>query len=624
MSETASQQPAAVRSGFSLRNSLPFIGLFGLFVLLGWPTLSDLADLYQVDPDFSHGLLIVPIALYLVYLRRDRFDLAKNVCSRVDRILGPVLIAVSTAIVVFSQFHDLIIPPITVRYLDISGIGLILCLAGLTWTMWGWKNCKLMLFPIAYLVFMLPLPERIVVQATLPLQKISSILAAGSLDLACVPVLREGNVLELETGRLEVVAACSGIRSLWCLMAIAVALADIKRLRFWRGILLVATVPVLGMIGNLLRLFVTGMLVAHGHKELSEGIYHEALGVMTILVPGAAIFGLASLLARRRKSVEYEGNAEERTSNPEVSAAQVGCCVPTAPLVQVPGETPARPATTNNSTSDHQLTTHFSLLPALLAGMMLLIGAGIVSVARHHYLSIYRSQQVNSDAPTMRKQLADFPVSIGRFSSSQSRALSEADSKVLLMSDYVIRTYTRPGEPSVGLTLMYWNPRKIGGSRWGSAGPHTADVCYPGAGWRRLIEDDDILSLDGLEGSKIFVRFFQMKDRERVIVYWNSITDRKATLGNPDEKHSDSSWWPTPANIALQYQYSVKIEVDVHGDDVETARMTARETALQFARDIAPILWEWGIGERNIARETMDPGRSEADQTPEIGDSIEH
>jgi len=144
MSELVSTSPTVKSAGVRLRTWIGFIVLLALFILLGWTTIHDLAELYLADSDYSHGFLIVPAALYLIYLRRQRFDSdAGSDCTA-----GLMLTALGTVIITFGQWYDAVFLPMTALFLSISGLGLIICLLGVVRTVWGAQTAGSCCFPL--------------------------------------------------------------------------------------------------------------------------------------------------------------------------------------------------------------------------------------------------------------------------------------------------------------------------------------------------------------------------------------------------------------------------------------------------------------------------------------------
>jgi hypothetical protein len=198
-----------------------------------------------------------------------------------------------------------------------------------------------------------------------------------------------------------------------------------------------------------------------------------------------------------------------------------------------------------------------------------------------------------------RKQLSEFPDAIGGFTQFAVRDLSALEINALGMSEYVKRTYAKAGEPEIDLTLMFWNPRQVDMPRWPVVYPHVADACYPGSGWIRAPQYDKDECESWLpQDTVLFTRLFSKTARTRVVVYWHSETHGLATPGILPRLQTMFTAWNNPPSTHLRSQYSVKVEVDVEGGDVGRAR----QAAVDFARSVAPLLWEYGIGEKGLER----------------------
>jgi exosortase len=182
--------------------------------------------------------------------------------------------------------------------LFISRASLIVLIAGIILFLAGLRFLRGVSFPLAYLMWMVPLPAIIYNQITLPLQLIASRLAAAWLELAQVPVLRDGNVLVMSNYSLEVVEACSGIRSLMTLMALAVAYGYLVSPHRWmRYILALLMIPV--AIGtNAIRIMVAGILAHRYGPETAEGFLHEFAGWTIFLAALVLLLGSHWIIRR--------------------------------------------------------------------------------------------------------------------------------------------------------------------------------------------------------------------------------------------------------------------------------------------------------------------------------------
>jgi exosortase len=165
----------------------------------------------------------------------------------------------------------------------------------------GWQALRILALPLFMLVFMVPLPAIIYNQVTFPLQLFASRVAEVVLSTIGIPVLREGNVLELANQKLSVVEACSGIRSLLSLGFLSLVYAYFFDHRVWmRPALLAATIPI-AITANAARVTATGILSEY-NAELAKGFFHSAEGWIIFMVALGCLVAthrLIDLAARR-------------------------------------------------------------------------------------------------------------------------------------------------------------------------------------------------------------------------------------------------------------------------------------------------------------------------------------
>jgi len=181
-------------------------------VLIGWlysSILYHLVGQWWQDPNFSHGFFVPLFSAFVLW--QDRFPLAA---------LPATPSSWGLFIVVGALF--VLILGVMGAELFLSRVSLLLLIAGLIIFFLGWNYFRAVLFPWAFLILMIPIPAIVFNQITFPLQLLASKIAAVSLPLLGVPVLREGNVINLPAMALEVAEACSGIRSLLSLTTLAI------------------------------------------------------------------------------------------------------------------------------------------------------------------------------------------------------------------------------------------------------------------------------------------------------------------------------------------------------------------------------------------------------------------
>jgi exosortase len=278
------------------------IGLLLLgFALLYRNVIVKLVMDWYNDDNYSHGFLIVPLALYLAWERRDRL---KALTPR-PSALGWVVVAGSIGV---------LIAGILGSELFLTRISIIGTLVGTLLFLFGWQALRVLAFPVAFLLLMIPIPAIIFNQIAFPLQLLASRFGETAMGVANVPVLREGNVLILANTTLEVAEACSGIRSLVSLLTLAIVLGYFSDKRLWvRTLVALSAVPV-AVITNGFRVAGTGIAAHKFGPEAAEGFFHEFSGWLVFVAAFALLLGLQQLVARF---------APEPQAQPAVGAAAV-------------------------------------------------------------------------------------------------------------------------------------------------------------------------------------------------------------------------------------------------------------------------------------------------------------
>lgn len=255
------------------------------FATLYWRVLAKLVSDWYHDDNYSHGFLIVPLALYFVWERREKLRKIPVAPSA----LGLVVVFGSVAV---------LIAGILGSELFLTRISILGTLVGVTLFLGGWGYLRALVFPLAFLLLMIPIPAIIFNQIAFPLQLLASQFGESAMGLANVPVLREGNVLILANTTLEVAEACSGIRSLVSLLTLAIVLGYFSDPRGWvRTLVALSSVPV-AIVTNGFRVAGTGIAAHKIGAAAAEGFFHEFSGWLVFVSAFALMLALQRVIVR--------------------------------------------------------------------------------------------------------------------------------------------------------------------------------------------------------------------------------------------------------------------------------------------------------------------------------------
>jgi exosortase len=235
-----------------------------------YPVLQALVSTWVQNEDMGHGFFVPAIAAYIAWQRRDEVLAAP---SR-RNWWGLAILALAALQLVLGTLAAELFLTRSAFVESLIGAVLLVC---------GWARLRLVAFPLFLMFFMIPLPAIVYNQITFPLQLIASRVAEASLNLLDIPVLREGNILELASQKLSVVEACSGIRSLLSLTFLSLVYSYFFDTKTWmRWFLLVATVPI-AIVANSCRVTITGVL-SEWKPEYAHGVYHSVSGWVIFMV----------------------------------------------------------------------------------------------------------------------------------------------------------------------------------------------------------------------------------------------------------------------------------------------------------------------------------------------------
>ncbi len=244
-----------------------------------------LAGVWYADGNYSHGFLIVPMAIYLAWERRAILAATPVLPSA----FGLVVVAGSVVLLVGGLLG---------AGLFLARVSIIGSVAGAILFLFGWKMLRELQFPLAFLLLMIPLPAIIFDKIAFPLQLLASSLGEYSISSMNIPILREGNVLILANATLEVVEACSGIRSLVSLFTFGLVFGYIADRRIWvRAVIALSAIPV-AILANGMRVAGAGVAAHNYGPSGAEGLFHDISGWLVFVVALLMILGLHRLVRR--------------------------------------------------------------------------------------------------------------------------------------------------------------------------------------------------------------------------------------------------------------------------------------------------------------------------------------
>lgn len=403
----------------SKTNSLPNFSIaFGVILTLGviilyWPILTNLVEQLATDEDFSYGLLLPFVSAYLIYLKWPEIRRGPWQPSWAGLAVMVLASGLYLAGKLSAQFYT-------------TRVSFIIFIAGILLLTGGWKILRLLVFPLLLLILMLPLPSLITGTLTLPLQLTSSKLAAIFLRTLGYPLLLQGNVLDLGTTQLQVVAACSGLRYILSLLALGIIYCYFFQRRLWKGALLLISLVPAAILANATRIATMGI-----YPVLQTGFWHEFTGWL-IFIFCFACLGLLNW------GLNY---LEPQTPKP-------------APAQPPPSETSRTPS---------------GYTPFLIAGLAMIVLSGAL---------IYT---IGSPRPVPLLQSFDhFPLQIGPWQGQRSY-MDPHIFKEIDADSYFDANFSNPDNKTVSLYIAYYESQVSAGGLG-----HNPGNCMTGHGWKTL------------------------------------------------------------------------------------------------------------------------------------------
>lgn len=263
---------------------LPFIATGAILAWLYLPHIFSMVNNWWIDPNYSHGFLVPAVSAWLIW--HQRRELSR--ISAGPNWWGLVVMGSGLLFLLAGQLgHEFFL----------RRVSLIPVLWGLVLLGWGWPVARRVIFPFAYLLLMIPLPYILYDSVAFPLRLVAASLAGWTLSLLGLPVFVEGNILHLPNTVLNVVDACSGIRSLISLLAAGVLLAYLMLPNRWTKPLVVILVVPVAVFTNAIRVVAAGLLAEYFGQEALEGAMHDFVGWLVFIFAFLILAGITWLLS---------------------------------------------------------------------------------------------------------------------------------------------------------------------------------------------------------------------------------------------------------------------------------------------------------------------------------------
>jgi exosortase len=261
------------------------VGLLGVLAWSYWSTFVELVHIWDSSPDYSHGYLVVPLAVWFLWRRRGTLPWSELAPSWAGLSL---IVLAAAARLAAARFY----------FPELDGCSLPLWLAGVCWLLGGRALARWAAPALAFLLFLVPLPASMETLLSQPLQALATTMSTWILQCLGQSAIAEGTTILLNDHILEVERACSGLRMFYGILALAVAYIIVTRARLAVSLVLLAAVAPVAIAANVMRITLTGLLYEYASSEAAKRFSHDLAGVLMIVL-ALALFGLVLWTAQK-------------------------------------------------------------------------------------------------------------------------------------------------------------------------------------------------------------------------------------------------------------------------------------------------------------------------------------
>ncbi len=434
--------------------------------------LTKLTADWWTDDNYSHGLLVPFVIGYIVWLDLDKL---KKYRQTPQLWFGGALILIALVMLLGGTLG---------AELFTQRISLVLMFAGIIIYFLGAKLLKLLVVPFALLILAIPLPQIIFNKIAFPLQIWASQMAIWGIRIFEVASVRKGNVIEIlprgatQTIALEVVEACSGIRSLMTLVTLALVLGYFTRKKsnenkpfptnpdVWRTLILMLSAIPIAILTNAARVTATGVLSYYYGKQATESVWHELSGWLVYV----AALMILLLINFALKKIKFRSSAFKVENH--------------------------KPVTTHSP---------FTIQKSAWVLVAVLFVGGV-------FINWFAGR---GEVETQRQNLANMSAHLGDWQQKGSDLrFDEQTESVLRADDYMMRWYSLPDGRIANLYIGYYASQRTGATY------HSPQNCLPGAGWE--MKQPDIIEITTPNGKNFKANVFIIENGiyKEAMIYW--------------------------------------------------------------------------------------------------------
>lgn len=438
--------------------------LAAALMFLYWNVLQKLVSDWWTDENYSHGLLVPFVIGYIVWIEQAGL---KKYAGKPALIAGSILILTALTMLAGGVLG---------AELFVQRISLVVIIAGIIIYFYGTAILKKLIVPFLLLIFAIPIPQIIFNKIAIPLQFLASQIAVWAIRAAEIPALRKGNVIEIlpkgaeQIVALEVVEACSGVRSMMTLVTLALVLwyftREKQKTDIIRAVILMFSAIPIAVLTNAGRVAGTGILTYHYGSQSAESFTHSFSGWLVYIVALVLLAAVNVFLKKifSRKRAETAGAEFANTES-------------------------RRPIDSKR---------FYSLVGALIL-------AGITINWFHG----------RGEAEVSRQSLKDLPGVLGEWKQSgDDIRFGEQTESILRTSDYIMRNYTNSNGKTANLYIGYYASQRTGATY------HSPLNCLPGAGWE--MKSPELVRITTPAGKSFTANRYIIVNGQykEVMIYW--------------------------------------------------------------------------------------------------------